>query len=1075
MAAFVGRERELAELRAGLDDVCAGHGRLFLLSGEPGTGKTRLAEELAIDASRRGMRVVWGRCWEGGGAPAYWPLIQILRACVDERDSEQLKAILGSGTNEIAQLFPDLKPSLPSAEETKGSTDPESARFRLFDAVATLLKNVARVAPLLILVDDLHDADQPSLQMVRFIARAAKDVSLLIVGTYRDAEVKRSPQLGKLVGDLLREGGALTLTGLSKAEVGDFIANRTGRAADERLVADLYRATDGNALYVEGVVRLLESEGKPEPAANAGDGFKIPDGVRESIRRQLDTLSNETKSLLSIASVIGNEFETQLLERVAGRLREQVVEQTEEAVRLGILRSRVPGYARQQFSHALVRDVLYRDLSANERTSLHSRMGAAIEEIHQKDLKPQLAALAHHHKEAGNAPEAIKYSIAAGEAAHELFAFEEAEAQWVVALELLERQGGNLSQLANLLRRLANLSSTIGFGAAISYGERALTLYERLRDEARAAQCHALLGTLFSTVSEAEADPLRASEHYRKAEAILSKSAEGQGLARLYIGIAQAAYMRQRCVEGMDAAKRAMEVADRLHDQRTWAQAATQYGLHLCGNGRLAEGWAVHEKAWQVADRLNAAIAAFGAAWTAGGCNSYFLNIPEAQRWYRRELDRPRVVRAPQHRRWLLSLLAEVVARAGDLAGAQRLFAESGLPQNSVELQFLLGKWQEAETQIIEQSGKFRSRGDLASLGNRSHLLGNIFLASGKLHEAKAMMEEFLLITTSEPRPGAEMQARPALALICTQIGQVDAARQELARCHEIIALGEDWFGLSGSVMRAEAVVAAAEQECEEADADFQKAIHIFRKYQVPFEEAEALYYWGRALNASGAHDRANQKLDEAINIYRRCGAGERWVERVEAQRYREIRTQGSMATLHGAQSPPSESAAEVGAATERRVSTIMFLDIVNSTEHAARVGDSEWKRVIDRYFVIVRNELKKFRGREVDTSGDGFFALFGGPGQAIRCACAIRTSLQEIGLQIRVGIHTGECEFFADKVVGIAVHIGARVIGKAEPGEVIVSATVKDLVAGAGHEFSDRGAHELRGIPGEWRLFAVR
>ena len=161
-------------------------------------------------------------------------------------------------------------------------------------------------------------------------------------------------------------------------------------------------------------------------------------------------------------------------------------------------------------------------------------------------------------------------------------------------------------------------------------------------------------------------------------------------------------------------------------------------------------------------------------------------------------------------------------------------------------------------------------------------------------------------------------------------------------------------------------------------------------------------------------------------------------------------------------------------AATERRVSTMMFLDIVNSTEHAARVGDGEWKRILDQYFAIVRSELKKFRGSEIDTSGDGFFVLFGGPGQAIRCACAIRASLLNAGLQIRVGIHTGECEFSGEKVVGIAVHIGARVIGKAEPGEVIVSATVKELVAGAGHEFSDRGVHELRGIPGEWRLFAV-
>ncbi len=259
---FVGRRREIVELSSSLDDAIAGRGRLFLISGEPGIGKTRLAEEISNHASARGMRVAWGRCWEGGGAPAYWPFIQILRACVEDLNSEHLKALLGSGANEIARLVPEIKLSLPYLEETKTATDSESARFLLFDAVATLLKNVARSEPLLVVVDDLHDADQPSLQMLRFIARAAKDVSLLIIGTYRDAEVKRSPQLGKLVGDLIREGRSLSLTGLSKAEVGDFIASRTGRAAAEKLVADLYRATDGNALYVEGVGAVARVGGK---------------------------------------------------------------------------------------------------------------------------------------------------------------------------------------------------------------------------------------------------------------------------------------------------------------------------------------------------------------------------------------------------------------------------------------------------------------------------------------------------------------------------------------------------------------------------------------------------------------------------------------------------------------------------------------------------------------------------------------------------------------------------------------------------------------------------------------------
>jgi class 3 adenylate cyclase/pimeloyl-ACP methyl ester carboxylesterase len=158
----------------------------------------------------------------------------------------------------------------------------------------------------------------------------------------------------------------------------------------------------------------------------------------------------------------------------------------------------------------------------------------------------------------------------------------------------------------------------------------------------------------------------------------------------------------------------------------------------------------------------------------------------------------------------------------------------------------------------------------------------------------------------------------------------------------------------------------------------------------------------------------------------------------------------------------------------DRVLATVMFIDIVGSTELAARIGDYEWKGVLDGYRVLVRGELERFRGKEVDTTGDGFLATFDGPARAIRCACAVREGVRRLGLGIRAGLHTGEIELLGDDVGGIAVHIGARVISLAGPGEVLVSSTVKDLVAGAGIDFEDRGVQALKGVPGEWRLFSV-
>ncbi len=158
----------------------------------------------------------------------------------------------------------------------------------------------------------------------------------------------------------------------------------------------------------------------------------------------------------------------------------------------------------------------------------------------------------------------------------------------------------------------------------------------------------------------------------------------------------------------------------------------------------------------------------------------------------------------------------------------------------------------------------------------------------------------------------------------------------------------------------------------------------------------------------------------------------------------------------------------------ETVLSTVVFTDIVGSTTLAARLGDAQWRVLLERHHALVRAQLARFRGHEVDTTGDGFFLTFDGPARGIRAATSIRDAVRELGVEIRAGLHTGECEVVGEKVAGIAVHIGQRVQASAAPGEVVVSQTVKDLVAGSGIEFEERGEHELKGVPGTWRLYAV-
>jgi class 3 adenylate cyclase len=158
----------------------------------------------------------------------------------------------------------------------------------------------------------------------------------------------------------------------------------------------------------------------------------------------------------------------------------------------------------------------------------------------------------------------------------------------------------------------------------------------------------------------------------------------------------------------------------------------------------------------------------------------------------------------------------------------------------------------------------------------------------------------------------------------------------------------------------------------------------------------------------------------------------------------------------------------------DRVLATVLFADIVGSTERAAQLGDTRWHALLDSFYGVARRQLERFRGREIDSAGDGFFAAFDGPARAVRCATAIGSGVRSLGLEVRAGMHTGECEVMGAKLGGIAVHIGARVAGHAQPGEVLVSSTVKDLVAGSGLDFDARGAHALKGVPGQWSLYAV-
>src|SRR5438270_4608994 len=259
---FVGRAKELRELRAGLDESLGGQGRLFLISGEPGIGKTRLAEELADEAAReRAVRVLWGRCWEGEGGPALWPWVQCLRSYIADSDPAALGAEVDPGGAILGQLVPEIRQKLPELGAANLPADADQARVLLFDATVSFLRAVAQRRPLLLILDDLHWADQTTLLLMRFLTRNLRESRILMVGAYRDAELRSATHVEEILADLARETRQVGLSGLTVGEVGQFIDSAGGEGAGEVLASRVHAATEGNPFFVAEVVRLLAAEG----------------------------------------------------------------------------------------------------------------------------------------------------------------------------------------------------------------------------------------------------------------------------------------------------------------------------------------------------------------------------------------------------------------------------------------------------------------------------------------------------------------------------------------------------------------------------------------------------------------------------------------------------------------------------------------------------------------------------------------------------------------------------------------------------------------------------------------------
>jgi hypothetical protein len=552
---LVGREREIGEAADALEGAASGRGRLLMLVGEPGIGKTSLADSIATTAERRGFKVLWGRCWESGGAPAYWPWLDLLSELTGMLDDGALRQALGDGAGLFGELVPEVRSRVP---DLGGEAAPpaDEGRFRLWRATSALLNQVAKLQPLALVLDDLHAADRSSLALLHFVARQLRPMRIMLLGTYRDVEARMDAEASELLSRVCREGSTLPISRLDRGAAARFVRGRAGDVEAE-VEARILDSAQGNPLFLNEMMNLRDEQGSA--AIVAGE---VPHGVREVIRQRLDRLAGDARALLDLAAVAGDVIDLPLLVAASERDAAWVSARLAEAARAGVVGA--PG-GRRRFGHALFREVLYRELAEETRRALHGRMAEALERT--SGPFPPHAEIAHHALEgpAEMLPRAVDHALRAADRAQELLAYDEAIRTLTRARDAVAAAGNPPALCARVLLATGEARIRRGEVEAGKADCREAATIARARDDAELAARAALTyGRVFTF---GLVDPILVDMIETSLAAL--PPGDGPWRARLLARLAGALQPSLKAEEPVRVAREAIAIARRLGDKAT--------------------------------------------------------------------------------------------------------------------------------------------------------------------------------------------------------------------------------------------------------------------------------------------------------------------------------------------------------------------------------------------------------------------------------------------------------------------------------------------------------------------------
>ncbi len=912
---LIDRVEEMKLLKEAVDRTVQGEGGLVFLYGEAGIGKTRLARELRAYAHLRGMQVLYGRCpalFRMDGVPPYILWKEVIKDYLETCTPEQLYRVIGYYPAEVAKLVPELSQKLRSIPQSF-PISPEQEQNRLFEAVSQFITNISREAPLLVVLDDLQWTDPSSLLLLHYLARGVQKTPLLLLGAYRSTDIDSKHPLTPVLTELNRERlpQSVSLKRMSLNDISEMIKQILEQNdIPEEFCKMVYEKTRGNPFFAEEVIKSLKEEDviyREENKWKIKDVSKIefPETVKSVVKARIGRLDDECQDVLTMGSLVGNDFTCEALSEVTGIEENKLLELIDKLLKTGLVKHRIiRGEDVCSFVDIIVRDVVYEEINPFKRKKLHNVVGSALEKVYAKKIDEHFGELAFHFLEGGEKDKALDHFLKAGEKARKVYANTEEASYLQSAFRLLEEKEGGLQEKATVLERVGDVEKLVGKADdCVKRWNEALRLWTKLQKKDRTATLHRkMANVLWDTLGEKK----NAKEHHEAALKILETEPESVELARLYEDMA---HMHRRMGEFADAlplAEKALALAEKLNDLEAIAISCIELSIEIgirAGVGDLKKGVEYADRALKIAlenEYWETALWAYARLDDMLPGEEYEkclddvgkglalaekigdVNFQSMFHWYQ-----------AYHKMYQGELGNAIVALGEALAMSKRTgnkFTTSFILLNLGEAYRRVGEWGKSEQYWRESSDTAKGQDEWVLIAESHGKLGLLHHDKEEYVKAKESFEEALKVWEKAGGKAGQTYYSADLCGALIELGELEKAQSLLDNLQSSALEAEEKWPIA-RLIGLRAMLLRAKKRLDESVELFGEALKEWESIKVNIWNAYdfarlVLCEYARAClerNGEGDKEKASDLLNRALEMFQKMGAKQD-IEKVEAR-----------------------------------------------------------------------------------------------------------------------------------------------------------------------------------------------